>query len=126
MSDFTTNYKVLCELGRGGMGVVYLARQLSLDRLVALKVVLTTEGEEQSFLRRFRREAKVVMELVHPNVVRLLDFELDCGRPYLVFEYVEGRRTVADAFAQTGSGETLVDMMELDLIIGSGGVLSHA
>jgi tetratricopeptide (TPR) repeat protein len=83
-------YEVVSELGRGGMGVVYLAWQTRLARLTALKMVLagTHAGPEQ--LARFRTEAEAVARLHHPNIVQIYDVGEQDGRPYLVFEYVEG------------------------------------
>jgi WD40 repeat protein len=83
-------YEVLGVLGRGGMGVVYKARQLSLDRLVALKMVLggVYAGAEQS--TRFRREAEAVARLRHPNIVRIHEVGEQDGHPFLALEYIEG------------------------------------
>jgi DNA-binding beta-propeller fold protein YncE len=84
-------YEILREVGRGGMGVVYLARQLSCDRQVALKMLLTapqTGPQEQR--HRFRAEAHAVARLQHPGVVQLFEVGENEGRPYLVMEYVAG------------------------------------
>ncbi|MBI4858747.1 MAG: serine/threonine protein kinase [Candidatus Riflebacteria bacterium] len=96
MSSHDRDYELVQELGRGGMGVVHLARQRSLDRLVAIKVILVSPERQVSDFQRFRREAGIVKSLVHPNLARLLDFDLAGPEPYLVFEYVEGGRTLAD------------------------------
>src|SRR2546430_1928609 len=91
-------YEILRPIGKGGMGEVYLARQLSLGRLVALKIlslVPRADAEEQTV--RFRREAELMARIHHPNVVAIYDFGTIEGRPYLVMEYVEGgdlRRTM--------------------------------
>ena len=92
-------YEVISELGRGGMGVVWLARQVALDRLVAIKQVLpgTTDPID---LARFRREGALLRDMVHPGLVRLLDYELDAPTPYLVLEYVEGARSLIDLIAR--------------------------
>jgi serine/threonine-protein kinase len=93
-------YEVLKELGRGGMGVVYLARQFSLDRRVALKMILADAcgGEQQR--RRFRHEAELVARLQHPNIVQIFEVGEWQGRPYCALEYVEGGN-LAEALAGT-------------------------
>ena len=80
------------ELGRGGMGVVYRARQTYLDRIVALKLLLIQGGPgEQEFLRRFQREAKILASLGHPHIVGCYQAGLTIGgQPYLVMEYIDG------------------------------------
>jgi WD40 repeat protein len=82
-------YEILSELGRGGMGVVYKARHLALNRIVALKVLrdgALTEADD----RRFRREAEVVARLAHPNIVSIYEVGEWGRQPYLALEYVEG------------------------------------
>jgi eukaryotic-like serine/threonine-protein kinase len=81
-------YEVLRELGRGGMGVVYLARHLRLDRLTALKVIRGEAGAEE--LRRFRTEAAAAARLDHPNVVRIYEVGEAAGRPFVALEYADG------------------------------------
>ena len=83
-------YEILEEVGRGGMGVVYKARQLRLNRSVALKMILAGDYAGTDEVERFLAEAQIVARLRHPNVVRIHaigDFE---GRPYVELEYVEG------------------------------------
>src|SRR5262245_20251980 len=83
------------ELGRGGMGVVYLARHLGLDRLVALKVVLFAEHASGELRRRFVSEARTVARLSHPNIVQIYDVAEHKGLPYFSLEYCAGG-TLAD------------------------------
>ena len=83
-------YEILRELGRGGMGVVYQARQKDLNRLVALKMILSGHHAGQGELERFRREAEAVAALQHPNIVQIHEIGEVEGRPYLAFEFIEG------------------------------------
>jgi tetratricopeptide (TPR) repeat protein len=83
-------HEVLGELGRGGMGVVYLARQPGLDRLVALKVILSGAHADEAERARFRREAQTLARLQHPGVVQVFEAGEHDGNPYLVLEYVPG------------------------------------
>jgi serine/threonine protein kinase/WD40 repeat protein len=83
-------YEILCELGRGGMGVVYQARQQNLGRLVALKMLLADGGAGPEELARFRREAEAVAALRHANIVHIYDVGEKDGRPFFVLEYVDG------------------------------------
>jgi serine/threonine protein kinase len=83
-------YELLGELGRGGMGVVYKARQIALQRTVAVKMVLTGTHLSPKDLARFRAEAEVIGRLRHPNIVQIYDVGEVAGRPYFVLEFVEG------------------------------------
>ena len=83
-------YEILECLGCGGMGVVYKARQKSLDRLVALKILAPEREKDPQFAERFAREAKTLAQLNHPNIVTVHDFGEAGGMFYLVMEFVDG------------------------------------
>ncbi|MCB1095389.1 MAG: protein kinase [Verrucomicrobiae bacterium] len=82
--------EVIRLLGRGGMGVVYLARQVALDRMVAVKVLPTESSDDPQFSERFRREAAVLARLKHPNIVTLYDFGERGEFLYFLMEFVDG------------------------------------
>ncbi|VTS08270.1 serine/threonine-protein kinase [Tuwongella immobilis] len=84
-------YRIEKELGRGGMGAVYLARQLSLDRPVALKVMNPRWAADAVFVARFIREAYAAAQLVHHNVVQIYDIGLDHDVHFFSMEFVEGQ-----------------------------------
>ena len=83
-------YRLEAKLGSGGMSTVYLARDQTLDRQVAVKVMHREMSEQADQLERFRQEARAVAKLSHPNVVAVIDAGEDGGHPYIVFEYVAG------------------------------------
>jgi eukaryotic-like serine/threonine-protein kinase len=84
-------YRLESKLGSGGMSTVYLAVDEVLDRAVAIKLLHREISEEADQLERFRREARAAARLSHPNLVGVIDAGEDDGRPYIVFEYIEGR-----------------------------------
>ena len=83
-------YQILEPLGKGGMAVVYRARDLMLERHVAVKVLREDYSRDPTFQERFRQEAKAAANLSHPNIVTVHDFGLDNGQLFLVMEYVPG------------------------------------
>src|SRR5580692_12069997 len=95
-------YGVLKLLGRGGMGAVYKARQIELDRLVAIKLLPLEVSVDKDFADRFRREARAMAKLNHPNIINVYDFGTTCdGHLYFAMEYVEGAN-LADIIHQVG------------------------
>lgn len=94
-------YKIVERLGGGGMGVVWRANDLVLDRHVALKVLRPEMSEDDDFVQRFRREAKAAASLSHPNVVSIYDVGEDQGLHFIVMELVEGE-TLRDKLNREG------------------------
>ena len=85
------DYSILREVGRGGMGVVYEARQVSLDRRVALKVLPFAAVLDQRQIERFKNEARAAEQLHHPNIVPVFDVGCQRGVHYYAMQYVEGQ-----------------------------------
>jgi serine/threonine protein kinase len=83
-------FQIQGELGRGGMGIVYKAKQLAEDRIVALKVIRKDRLQHDDAVRRFRREAQAAARLQHPNIVRLFDSDNSGDTHFLAMEYVPG------------------------------------
>ena len=83
-------YHILEQLGEGGMATVYKAYDTRLDRNVAVKVILSSRGHSERFLKRFEREAKALAQLSHANIVKVLDYGEQESLPYLVMEYIPG------------------------------------
>lgn len=94
-------YKILERLGGGGMGVVWKANDLVLDRYVALKILRPEMSEDEDFVWRFRREAKAAASLSHPNIVSIYDVGEDQGLYFIVMELVEGE-TLRDKLTREG------------------------
>ncbi|HET8630163.1 MAG TPA: protein kinase [Thermomicrobiales bacterium] len=101
-------YELLSVLGRGGMATVYKASQPTLDRFVAVKVIAPGLADDLRFVERFRREARMVARLRHPNILTVHDFGEDGGLLYLVTEYVEGG-TLRDHAAFRSSPDRALD-----------------
>ena len=88
------SYRILREIGRGGMGVVYLARDTKLDREVAIKALPGELAQDQERLQRFEREAKLLASLNHPNIATIYGLEEVEGRRYLILEYIDGESLI--------------------------------
>ncbi len=95
-------YEMQQRIGRGGMADVYLARDVLLDRLVAIKVLFPEYATDPAFVERFRREAQSAANLNHPNIVSVYDWGRSNNTYFMAMEYVPGR-TLADALSDVGS-----------------------
>ena len=115
-------YKVLGKLGSGAMAVVYKARQLSLDRIVAVKVLPKRFTEKSDYIRRFYKEGKTAAKLNHNNIVQAIDVGEVGGLYYFVMEYVEGK-TLYDDLSR---GKIFNEQEALDIVIQLSNALAHA
>src|ERR1051326_894721 len=84
------NYELLEKIGAGGMGAVFKARQVAMDRVVALKILPPSLAKKPTFIERFMREARASAKLNHPNIVNGIDVGNDSGLYYFAMEYIEG------------------------------------
>lgn len=101
LSEKFDELEVIEVLGAGGMGAVYLARQLKLDRLVALKVIRSDISDNSEFATRFEREARALARLNHANIVNIYDFGCRDGLYFYLMEYVDGTSLAELAAAQS-------------------------
>ncbi len=115
-------YHILGKLGQGAMATVFKARQLSLDRIVAIKVLPKRLSENPEFVDRFYKEGKAAARLNHPNIVQAIDVGEAQGYHYFVMEYVEGK-TLYDDLAK---GKVYSEAEALDIIIQVARALKHA
>jgi eukaryotic-like serine/threonine-protein kinase len=116
-------YRLESKLGSGGMSTVYRARDETLDRPVAVKVMHREISEQPDQLERFRAEARAVAKLSHSNVVGVIDAGEDGGHPYIVFEYVEGE-TVKQRIRRSGQ-LPVSDALAYAIEIGQGLAVAH-
>ena len=117
-------YRLESKLGSGGMSTVYLAMDEVLDRPVAVKLLHREISEEADQLERFRREARAAARLSHPNLVGVIDAGEDDGRPYIVFEYIEGH-TLKRRIQEEG-GLPVDEAVAYAIEIGRGLIAAHA
>jgi eukaryotic-like serine/threonine-protein kinase len=117
-------YRLEAKLGSGGMSTVFLARDTTLDRQVAVKVMHREMSEQADQLERFRQEARAVAKLSHPNVVAVIDAGEDKGHPYIVFEYVEGE-TLKQRINRVGALDAQ-EALAYAIEIGRGLTVAHA
>ncbi|MBN1490582.1 MAG: protein kinase, partial [Phycisphaerae bacterium] len=106
-------YQILGKLGAGAMAKVFKARQLSLDRIVAIKVLPKKLSENPEFVERFYREGRAAAKLNHNNIVQAIDVGESGGYHYFVMEYIDGK-TVYDDLA---TGQTYPEKGALDIVI---------
>ena len=121
-------YEILSKLGKGAMAQVFKARQLSLDRIVAIKVLPKKMSESVEFVERFYKEGRAAARLSHNNIVQAIDVsQAPQGYHYFVMEYIEGL-TLFDEMAQppTGKGRKFSEADALDVIIQICEALLHA
>jgi serine/threonine-protein kinase len=115
-------YQMLQKLGKGSMGLVYKAKQLSVDRVVAIKILLEPLAQNKEFIKRFEREAKIAAKLSHNNVVNAIDAGEVGGHYYFVMEYVEGP-TIKDFLDQN---RTFEEREALRIVLAIAEALKHA
>ncbi len=119
-------YRLLDKLGQGGMAQVYKAYQADLDRYVAVKILHPHLIGDDEFAARFKREARAVAALEHPNILRVYDFDADEGAAFLVTEYLEGEN-LKDKLRHLGCQGKLMELAEAARIVGAlADALDHA
>ncbi len=114
-------YDVLADLGHGGMGSVYKARQRNLKRIVALKMIRPGARADPRYLARFRTEAEAVARLQHPNIAQIYDVGEREGVPYLVLEYVDG-----DSLSRRLAGKPQPARQAAELVATLAGAIQYA
>ena len=118
---FQDRYRLIRELGRGGMGVVYLGHDERLDRSVAVKVILSRDGSASTsapinshVMASFADEARLGASLTHPAIATVFDFGFHRGSPFTIFEYIEGE-TLRELIERRGR----LPLDEVRLIVGA-------
>jgi len=115
-------YQIMERIGKGSMGMVYKARQTSVDRVVAIKVLLDALAQNREFIKRFDREAKIAAKLSHNNIVNAIDAGEVDSRHFFVMEYVEGL-TIKDELDQ---GKVYDEKSALKIVVAVAEALKHA
>ena len=115
-------YEIIEKLGKGSMGLVFKARQTSVDRIVAVKVLLDTLAQNKEFIKRFQREAKIAARLQHNNIVNAIDAGEVDGHHYFVMEYVEGA-TIKD---ELDKGKVFDEKVALKIVLAVAEAMKHA
>ena len=115
-------FELISKVGQGGMGTVYKARQISMDRIVALKVLPRRLAGDKSYVQRFVREARAAAKLNHPNIVQGIDVGKSGGYYYFAMEYIDGE-TAADKVRRAGP---LDEEEAIDICLQAARALAHA
>jgi serine/threonine-protein kinase len=115
-------YQIIGKLGKGAMAVVYKAKQVSLDRIVAIKILPKRFSENPEYVTRFYKEGKAAAKLNHNNIVQAIDVGEAGGYHYFVMEYVEGKTLYEDLAA----GKIFSEQEALDIVIQVAKALKHA
>ncbi len=115
-------YQIIERLGKGSMGLVFKARQTSVDRIVAVKVLLDSLAQNKEFIKRFQREAKIAAKLQHNNIVNAIDAGETEGHHYFVMEYVEGA-TIKD---ELDKNKVFDEKVALKIVIAVAEAMKHA
>ncbi|HEY8630615.1 MAG TPA: protein kinase, partial [Gaiellaceae bacterium] len=110
-------------VGHGGMSTVYKAHDSLLERNVALKVLHQQYSEDEDFVERFKREARSVAQLQHPNIVTVIDRGEEAGRQYIVFEFIDGEN-LKELVVRKGRLD-LRDTLEVALEVARGLAFAH-
>lgn len=114
------NYEIIDEIARGGMGVVYRARQINADRIVALKLIRGSDPDPKE-LQRFQAEAKAAAKLDHPNIVPIYDVGTMAGEPFFAMKFVEG-----ESLSQRLDGKPLDARVAAQLVRDVAAGIAHA
>jgi serine/threonine protein kinase len=104
-------YEVIRLVGEGGMGTVYEALDARLNRRVALKVLSPAVKSKRKAAKRFAIEAQAAARLVHPNVVRIYDFDMECASPYMAMEFLEGETLACEIARGPLAFDRMADIM---------------
>src|SRR4051812_33981903 len=115
-------YQILEKLGKGSMGIVYKGRQIAVDRIVAVKILLDALAQNKEFIKRFDREAKIAAKLSHNNIVNAIDAGEVNGYHYFVMEYVEGH-TIKDELDQN---KIFDEKNAIEIVMAVAEALKHA
>jgi eukaryotic-like serine/threonine-protein kinase len=115
-------YEIIEKLGKGSMGLVFKARQTSVERIVAVKVLLDTLAQNKEFIKRFQREAKIAAKLQHNNIVNAIDAGEVEGHHYFVMEYVEGA-TIKD---ELDKNKVFDEKVALKIVLAVADAMKHA